>query len=247
MAKVDGLFKIAGTLDELTFYRLKGKHVVRKKGGGFNSKSVLTGPNHIRTRENASEFGNCSRMGKAFRVGLMGMLLPNEFDSMSQRVQKLMLDLKNCDDVSERGKRTPGLGILTQEGRQLLSGFSFNECSQPDQLLMAPYELGESSFRIGNLLPKRDVRFPKGATHVGFALGQYVFDFEEGKGKVFASEPIFVAKGAACLDLEIPAPAYNGSGIVLPVLKMRFFQEAGGVLYAFKDKEFGVLAILSID
>ena len=61
MAKVNGLLKIEGTVEDLTFYKKDGKNYVRRKGG-VSKERILTDPNFVRTRENGAEFSHlCGR------------------------------------------------------------------------------------------------------------------------------------------------------------------------------------------
>lgn len=55
MAKLKGILKIEGTLDELTFYKTQDGHLVKTKGG-VSADRIANDPNFQRTRENGSEF-----------------------------------------------------------------------------------------------------------------------------------------------------------------------------------------------
>lgn len=51
MAKLKGILKIEGTLDELTFYKTQDGHLVKTKGG-VSAERIANDPNFQRTREN---------------------------------------------------------------------------------------------------------------------------------------------------------------------------------------------------
>ena len=65
MAKLDGTIQFTGSLQNLSFYKMRGsdKIIVRKKGGP-SRKQVKHSPNFENTRHNNSEFG-----GRALAAG----------------------------------------------------------------------------------------------------------------------------------------------------------------------------------
>ena len=66
MARYKSILQFRGSLDGLVFYQLNGVPVVRKKSG-FDKNSFKTKDNYARVRENSSEFGHCSKVGKMLR------------------------------------------------------------------------------------------------------------------------------------------------------------------------------------
>lgn len=56
MARQVGLLKLAGTLEDISFYKAVYGYLARAKGG-VDRKTILTDPRFQRTRENAFEFG----------------------------------------------------------------------------------------------------------------------------------------------------------------------------------------------
>jgi len=70
MAKQKGMIPLVGTIGGINFYYLNGKPVARAAGGGFNGKAIKTKSRMQRVLENASEFGHCSKVNKAFRMAL---------------------------------------------------------------------------------------------------------------------------------------------------------------------------------
>ena len=76
MARQKGLFKVTGTLGNVNFYVVNGVGYARKAGGGFNGKAIKTKASMRRVRENASEFGHCSSVKKAFRIALLPIFNP---------------------------------------------------------------------------------------------------------------------------------------------------------------------------
>ena len=73
MAKQKGIFKVEGTLDDVTFYKSKDGFMVREKGG-ISAQRMATDPAFVRTRENQAEFGRAGKAGKVFRSAFRTLL-----------------------------------------------------------------------------------------------------------------------------------------------------------------------------
>lgn len=125
MAKPKGLIKIEGTIDGLTYYTLNGQLVVRKKGGGFHTEAIKHGKHMSRVRENATEFGHCSHVGKELRQVLRPFYHGIKYTGLHGRVAGMLTNIKNLDPLNERGVRKVGEGLHTEAGRQLLMDFDF--------------------------------------------------------------------------------------------------------------------------
>ncbi len=69
MGKLEGIIRFTGSFDGLSFYKSRGKIVVRRTGG-FKGEAIKKQANYVRTRENASQFGYCCKVGKALRMAL---------------------------------------------------------------------------------------------------------------------------------------------------------------------------------
>lgn len=66
MAKLKGIIKIEGTLQDMTFYKTQDGHLVKTKSGVSGSR-IATDPAFARTRENGAEFGSAAKAGKLLR------------------------------------------------------------------------------------------------------------------------------------------------------------------------------------
>ncbi|ANF52583.1 hypothetical protein A0O34_19605 [Chryseobacterium glaciei] len=124
MATYESLIKINGAVGDLVFYTLNGKNVVRKKSG-FNKTAFKKSPTYEKVRQNSSEFGHCSKVGKIIRQALDQYIKQAEEPLLYQKFAKLMTEIKDLDNVSERGKRTVENGIITEKGKLLLRKFQF--------------------------------------------------------------------------------------------------------------------------
>ncbi len=126
MATYESLIKIKGSVGDLVFYSLNGKNVVRKKSG-FNKTAFKKSPSYEKVRQNSSEFGHCSKAGKTIRSCIEKYIREAGEPLLYQRFAKLMTAVKDCDTVSEKGKRTVQNGLITEEGMHLLKEFKFGE------------------------------------------------------------------------------------------------------------------------
>ncbi len=151
MATYESLIKIKGAVGDLVFYTLNGKNVVRKKSG-FNKAAFKKNPSYEKVRQNSSEFGHCSKMGKIIRNSLDLYLKETGDALLYQKFARLMTEIKDCDTISERGKRTVENGLTTEEGKKLLKVFQFGDIDnvsstdiQNDILCLKENEEGEKA------------------------------------------------------------------------------------------------------
>ncbi|MFP3831257.1 hypothetical protein [Chryseobacterium sp. SIMBA_028] len=124
MATYESVIKITGAVGDLVFYNLNGKNVVRKKSG-FNKTAFKKNPSYEKVRQNSSEFGHCSKVGKIIRTCLDFYIKKAGEPLLYQRFAKLMTEIKDLDTISERGKRTVENGLQTENGKKLLRQFQF--------------------------------------------------------------------------------------------------------------------------
>ncbi|PWN71360.1 hypothetical protein C1631_001685 [Chryseobacterium phosphatilyticum] len=126
MATYESLIKIKGAVGDLVFYNLNGKNVVRKKSG-FNKTAFKKNASYEKVRQNSSEFGHCSKIGKIIRNSLDFYIKAAGDPLLYQKFARVMTEIKDLDTVSERGKRTVENGLKTIEGKNILTGFQLGE------------------------------------------------------------------------------------------------------------------------
>lgn len=122
MATYESVIKITGAVGDMVFYTLNGKNVVRKKSG-FNTTAFKKNPSYEKVRQNSSEFGHCSKIGKIIRKSLEVYSKEAGDPLLYQKFAKVMTVIKDLDTISERGKRTVENGLKTEEGRKFLREF----------------------------------------------------------------------------------------------------------------------------
>jgi hypothetical protein len=248
MAKLDGILKIQGTLENLTFYKSADGHMVRTKGG-VSKNRIMNDPAFIRTRENGTEFGECAGSGKLFRTAVGTMVFKAKDAKLSSRLLKVMSEIKNRDLVSNRGLRNVAEGITNPEGKLALKGFDFNNNAPMKSVLYAPYTLEATSGKIGieQLIPAEQLRYPSGATHFSVQSAFANIDFSTGDHAITFSDvvnlPIDLAENTFSL---VPSSVPDGSGVQVYLLLIEFFQEVNGIQYSLKNGAFNVLNVLEV-
>ena len=227
---------------------MDGVYYVKRKGG-VSKERIHTEPNFIRTRENNSEFGNCGSQGKMLRQALGSLVVRAKDSQLHSRLLSVLLQIKNCDTLSPRGKRTAAIGIKTSEGKQLLKGFNFNAHALLHNILHAPYVLNPATraITVTDLLPGKQIIFPSGATHVSFQSAVCVVDFATQAHEVTYSSVVNIPLHPTPTTFTLqPAHLPSGTGTQLFLLALTFYQEINGVQYALKHDKYNVLCVVGV-
>ncbi|AEV98981.1 hypothetical protein A4D02_10515 [Niastella koreensis] len=153
MAKLEGNIQITGSLDNLSFYKMRGsdKIIVRRKGGP-SAEQVRKAPNFENTRRNNGEFG-----GRAAATALIKQVLnPLRFladYNITGPLNALLKPIQHMDTDNDWGQRS----IIISKNARLLQGFSLNRRYQLDTILRTPvlYSLKQQQvvIDIPELLP----------------------------------------------------------------------------------------------
>ncbi len=236
MAKQIGIIKVKGTIGELNFYDSKFGPLVRKAGGGFNSKAIKTKPSMIRVRENSSEFGRVSKVKQMFRIALHPFLNTCKDTTRHGRMIRVLQEIKTLDAISERGKRDVAIGLTTPMGMKLWKDFDLTERS-PFDLMPCTYQVeGETYALTLSGLGLSSVVFPKGATLLEVSYGVLEIDFTTLTFLLHNSTSVFFAKDSSTTEVTLPLLSSNfAGGMLFPVLGVRFYQVVGGTNYLFKE------------
>ena len=126
MARYKSILQFRGSLDGLDFYQLNGVPKKKKKSG-FDKNSFKTKDNYARVRENSSEFGHCSKVGKMLRHAVRPFSEKSGNQFLYQSFAKLMTHIKDLDSYSDRGQRSVAQGLKTEAGKKLLANFVFGK------------------------------------------------------------------------------------------------------------------------
>lgn len=125
MAVLKGVLKITGKLGGLSFYKMNGKIIVWTPGG-FDGEKIRKDEQYVNVRNNASEFGRCSKFGAKLRRALHPFVKDLNDPVLHGRMAKMLHDLVKMDIVSRKGERTVQLGLQHAESTKILSDFVWN-------------------------------------------------------------------------------------------------------------------------
>jgi hypothetical protein len=248
MAKANGIIKIEGTIEDLTFYKKDGVNYVRRKGG-VGKDRIANDANFVRTRENNSEFSHSCASGKILRTALGSLVFKAKDSKLSSRLMQTMSRIKNLDTSSARGQRKVGIGLATSDGKLQLKGFDFNANSPLKSVLFSPFTLdtGTGVVTLTNFLPAEQLHYPAGATHVSFQSAVVALDFETEISDIAYSpiENLLINLVPQTFNLT-PVSVPTGAGVQLFLLHISFYQEVNSVQYSLRNEEYNVLNILEM-
>ena len=248
MAKLTGIIKLKGTLDDLTFYKTKDGNLVKTKSS-ITKERIATDPAFVRTRENGSEFGKAATAGKLFRAAVKSMLATTD-SKLTSKVTKLMMELRQYDTTSVRGERNIYTAIGTVEAQDALNGYNLNSKAILSSVLYRNFTvdmvLGKISFLDIN--PATDIVFPKGATSVSLRGAWAKINFDTNMFDIGLSDPLVLIKSSGSFgpfNLPIlPIPSTKGISVFL--LGVDFYQDVNGVSYSLNNGAFNALQVVGV-
>jgi len=248
MARQNGLIKIKGTLDNVTFYKSIDGDMARMKTS-VDAARIANDPAFQRTRENGSEFGNAAKAGKLTRDSLRPIALNATDNRVVARMTKLMTDIKNLDLTSARGARNVGVAMLGLPAKATLKSFEFNANATLSGILYKPYVITPATgvIAITGLTPLNDIVFPTGATHVSFTGCFGNINYATGVADVKLTNVQNVAINAAATTITLtPTAVPAGTGAKIYMLKLEFFQMVNGVQYTMKNGTYNALKVIEV-
>ena len=249
MARQNGILKVTGKLDDLSFYKSRDGFLVKTKSG-VSKDRIQNDPAFVRTRENGTEFGESASAGKLLRVAVRNMLMNAGDLRVTSRLTQEMSKVKNYDTTSARGDRKVSVGLTDDNAKAILKGFNFNDRALLGTVLFAPFTLDTATGEIAmaSLNTANDISHATGATHVSLQAGFADVNFETGISDIQYSPKVNLpidsnATSAALTPAGVPA----GTGNKFYLLMLEFFQEVNGVQYSLKNGAYNVLAIVGVD
>ena len=246
MAQQKGIIPLVGTIGGINFYYLNGKPIARRAGGGFNSKAIKTKASMHRVRENASEFGHCSKVNKMFRHSLMPFYAGHRFTFFHSRLMRLFTNLKDLDTHNARGRRRVARGVATAMGKTLLQNFVYTPDCSVRQVLPFDFNIESADDRvILSDFSVRDVKFVSGATHVELLYGVLQFNFDALTYELHLAPKVLIDRNFGGDTLSfIPSGTPSDEGTSLYVFGLRFYQAVDGALYVLNAAHSVGLSVL---
>ena len=151
MAKMQPGFPFTGTINGLSYYKMRGvEEIVVRQKGGPSGKRVKTDKAFANTRRNNAEFGGRSTASK----WIMKMLFPMKAladNNIAGNINAMLIPIQELDTSGEWGSRS----ILFSANSQLLAGYSLNVKNQFDSIVRNPlaYELDRNDLKAIIHLP----------------------------------------------------------------------------------------------
>ncbi len=116
MAKMKGIIKFEGKLDDKVGYVLNGKWTIRSKGK-VDLHKMRTAPQYEETRKNQSEFAVASRAGQLFRKALMDFTKGYSNHNYPPEVMSVMINTLRADDTQPKGCKQLNIGLKNPESQ----------------------------------------------------------------------------------------------------------------------------------
>ena len=249
MAKQSGMYKIVGTIGDLTFLRTENGYEVRQKSN-LTADRIATDPAFQRTRENMAEFGHAGYAGKVLRTAVRTLLQNAKDGDTNSRLYREMMRVVHADTTSARGARNVIDGDLT-----LLQDFDFNNGGKLGQTVFAQYSA--TIDRVGGTLeivvdpyePVNAIAAPQGTTHFKILSMGAEVDFNT--GNIISDEQSsavipYDANATAALTLTNAVTANSTLPLFL-VMGVQFYQEVNGLHYQLKNGSYNALNIVKVN
>ncbi len=246
MAKVIGLFKLRGSIDDLTFRKTQDGFIAGMKPGPTRER-VLSHENFMLTRRNAYEFQQAIRDARLLRHALGTALYGRTGSSMNGRVNGVFYKAARRDGISDLGTRRAFQGDMG-----LLCGFDFNKRLPLAYALPVVFthslaaEAGCCRVEVPSFIARKRKDFPAGATHFRLVSGMVVIDFLRGKYREDIQRGELLplrTKTPGVIGFEHKVERVNGQ-VAVQVLGMEFYRLADEYPVLVKGSALQVLEVV---
>lgn len=247
MAKQKGIFKVQGTIGDVSFYRSKDGYLLREKTS-LDGKRIATDPAFVRTRENSAEFTRAAKSGKLARQAFRSLIKEASDSLVVSRLTREMILCIYEDTLHARGERTVDQNI------SLLRDFDFNFNAKLGSTLYVPYQAvidragGEMAVNLEAYQATGAILAPEGTTHYQFHVAGAQLDFDQKFYEVkFMDGPILPydrsQQAAGTLSVQLTP----GSDLVMMlVFGISFTQEVNGEHYSLKNNVYNALSLVAV-
>lgn len=197
MARYKSSVEIQGSIGDLVYYQLNGIPVVRRKSG-FNKKSFKEKESYQKVRENSSEFGQCSKAGKLVREALHELVPYAEDKYFYQKVAKLMTEIKDLDQSSERGKRNVPEGLKGLKAKEVLRNFQWGEMPKVHPKIHIEKDLFSSTLFLPKLAKGQVLEL----ITIHLDLSVYEFEIESEEFSLEKSQAIALSESKTSIEVD---------------------------------------------
>jgi hypothetical protein len=243
MARVTSTEKLPKRIDDYLIYKLDTQFIMRKNSG-FTKELLLTNPKYARVRENATEFGQVSRLCKALRLSLVTLLPKQDNLAICNALTQLMRQVLVYDTVSKRGERQLALAFANTESKTIVNGYNFNPNSLFATVFTGSYTYTKRGLQFDSFVVSEQLAFAAGADFVGFRLHQLGFDFKNATGTLSSSIWQLLARTSKTKAFTITTPdAPVTTGVTFVLLELQFYSYDGSSYLPCDDRS-KVLVVL---
>lgn len=205
MAKNVGLIQFEGSIGDLVAYHRNGSLIIQRKGG-FNGKRLKTEERYESVRKRQSEFGKCAKLSSSIKKALAWWLQWVPENMIYNHIQSVVMGVKNCDVLSEKGTKTFEKGIATIAGASLFRKFQLN----PKRSLNAGTNISSPfNFETGTVSVTPHHYKLKPTMCLGLELLLLQIDLNTYDYQVFRSGMQYCDGTNQTIDLEVQLPDEN--------------------------------------
>lgn len=206
MAKNIGLIQFEGAIGDLVAYQRNGSLIIQRKGG-FKSERLKTEERYESVRKRQSEFGKCAKLASSIKRALSLWLQYVPDTMIYNHIQSVVMGVKNCDIMSEKGAKTFAKGIVTPEGIYQFKKFQLN----PKRSLSAGVEIVSAfDFETGTVRVCPHHYKLKSSMQLGVEVLLLHLDLETYEYQVFSSGKQYCDVLHQTMDFKVEIPQTKG-------------------------------------
>jgi len=223
MAKVE-IISASEKIEGFSIYLRDGKKIVRRKGGPSKER-IAKDPALAKVRQNASEFGNVSRFAKSIFDTSSSFTKGLRDSQAFFRIMKLANRLKNLDQKSDQGDRTPLKALTIDYAYRLFLGFEFNIKIPFSSLLDGIIKVDEATNMVmaKNINPRFSIRKKTKATSYDIQFARLSIDKITGNCSMEYTSMIRIEPSPSGISHEFDfATPYSDQCLRLYLLRVEF-------------------------
>ena len=135
MARVNGIFNITGSLQNVSFYTIKGSDkVYMRTKGGPSKRRVKKGPEFEKLRKHQVEWKGCVTFSQGICNRARRIYQMRDFN-VAPQMNGIAKKLMKVDKQNEIGART----VMLSQCKEILEGFNFNRRFPFNQIFRTPF------------------------------------------------------------------------------------------------------------
>ena len=228
MGKLTGIIRFTGKLGGLSIYEMNGQHIVRQSYGP-DAETIRKNPNYQGLRERNQEFGHASPAAKMLRSRFSTLLKELGDKDVHHRLTQVFLAIKNLDTQSEKGHRLVDIGLKTNEGRNLLSGFACRAAGRKDDAILSAGKQAIDN-KVFSLSWSPELLLPKGGVEIWLDLVWIRADFANRKMASEALARTVLKKDSEPVLIPMPGTLEGKEGLLFLAIGVQYGRADGSVI-----------------